>query len=472
MELLKQNFTILFTEAFNSKKKRSGVLVERKEDNTIHVHWKGAAETILEMCSSYYDASGTKKYLTSEERMKFKKIIQGMAMRSLRCIALAHKQIIEEAAEGDLKEKKRLEKENLILLALLGIEDPCQPWVRQTVEDCKQNTGVHIKLITGDNVLTAKAIAIECGILQPDEEMESSAVMEAKEFIRKCTSEQGKEIIDKICVVAGASPSKKRLVLECLKDKGQVVAVAGVNDPEVRNTVILDDNFENVATDLRWGRCVYTNIKKFIQFQLTINVAALVINIVAAVSSSKVPLETVQLLWVNLITGPLGALALATEEPTAGPMEKQSVGQEPLITNIMWRNLLTQAFYQIAVLLTLQCKGKLIFGVTEAVNDTLIFNTFVLCQVFNEFNARKLKKKNIFEGIEKNKRFLLIGGLTIFLQVVMVEFLKQFANTERLNWEQWVVCLTIAAVSWPLGLIVKCMPVPERPIFSYLWENI
>ncbi|GKV43766.1 hypothetical protein SLEP1_g51018 [Rubroshorea leprosula] len=152
MELLKQNFTILFTEAFNSKKKRSGVLVTKKEDNTIHVHWKGEAETILAMCSSYYDASGTKKYLNREERMKFKKNIQEMAKRGLRCIALAHKQVTEEAVEEDLKERKRLEKENLILLALLGIEYRCQDWVRQTVEDCKQNTGVNIKLITGDNV--------------------------------------------------------------------------------------------------------------------------------------------------------------------------------------------------------------------------------------------------------------------------------------------------------------------------------
>ncbi|GLT78626.1 hypothetical protein SLA2020_501550 [Shorea laevis] len=467
MELLKQNFTILFAEAFNSKKKLSGVLVKKKEDNTVHVHWKGAAELILAMCSSYYDASGTMKHLNGEERMKFKKIIQGMAKRSLQCIALAHKQVTEEAAEEDLKEKKSLEEENLILLTLLGIEDPCQPWVRETVEECRQKTGVNIKMITSDNVLTAKAIAIECGILHSDKEMESRAVMEADEF-RKYTSEQRKEIIDEICVVAGASPSDKRLLLQSLKDK----AVAGINDSEVRDIVILDDNFKNVAMDLRWGRCVYTNIKKFIQFQLTINVSALVIKIVAAISSCKVPLKTVQLLWVNLITGPLGALALGTEEPTTGPMEKQPVGQEPLITNIMWRNLLAQAFYQIVVLLTLHYRGKSIFNVTEAVKDTLIFNTFVLCQVFNEFNARKLKRKNIFEGIEKNIRFLVIAGITIFLQVVTVEFLKWFANTERLNWKQWGACLAIAAVSWPLGCIVKCRPVPERPIFSYLWEHI
>ena len=116
---------------------------------------------------------------------------------------------------------------------------------------------------------------------------------------------------------------------------------------------------------------------------------------------------------------------------------KPPVGRtEPLITNIMWRNLLVQAFCQIAVLLTLQFIGESIFGVNEKVKDTLIFDTFVLCHVFNEFNARKLEKKNVFEGIHKNRLFLGIIGTTIVFQVVMVEFLKKFADTERLSWGQ------------------------------------
>ncbi|KAL3582497.1 hypothetical protein D5086_016829 [Populus alba] len=284
--------------------------------------------------------------------------------------------------------------------------------------------------------------------------------------------------------------------IHCLKQKGHVVAVTGdgTNDApalkeadiglsmgiqgtevakESSDIVILDDNFASVATVLRWGRCVYNNIQKFIQFQLTVNVAALVINFVAAVSAGEVPLTAVQLLWVNLIMDTLGALALATEQPTQELMEKTPVGRtEPLITNIMWRNLLSQALYQIAILLTLQFKGESIFGVTERVNDTLIFNIFVLCQVFNEFNARKLEEKNVFKGIHKNKLFLGIIGITILLQVLMVEFLKKFADTERLNWGQWGACIGTAALSWPICWVVKCIPVPEKPIFSYLtWRN-
>ncbi|GLT78634.1 hypothetical protein SLA2020_501630 [Shorea laevis] len=492
-EEIKRTFTILFVEAFNSQKKRSGVLIKKKEDNTVHVHWKGAAEMILAMCSSYYDASGVMKDLNEEERMEFKKIIQGIAASSLRCIAFAHKQVAE-TEEENVEEKKKLKEENLTLLGLVGIKDPCRPGVKKAVEDC-QYAGVNIKMITGDNVYTARAIATECGILRPGQDIHSGAVVEGEEF-RKYTLEERMEKVEKICVMARSSPFDKLLMVQCLKQKGHVVAVTGdgTNDApalkeadiglsmgiqgtevakESSDIVILDDKFASVATVLKWGRCVYTNIQKFIQFQLTVNVAALVINFVAAVSAGEVPLTAVQLLWVNLIMDTLGALALATEKPTKELMKKPPVGRtEPLITNIMWRNLLAQAFYQVAILLILQFRGELIFNVTESVNDTLIFNTFVLCQVFNEFNARKLEKRNVFKGIHKNKLFLGIIGMTIVLQVVMVEFLKRFAGTERLNWGQWGACIAMATVSWPIGWIVKCIPVPERPIFSYLqWKK-
>ncbi|KAA8527657.1 hypothetical protein F0562_035474 [Nyssa sinensis] len=445
MEELKQSCTVLHVEAFNSEKKRSGVLMRKKNDNTINVHWKGAAEMILAMCSHFYDPSGNMKHMDDGERMKFNQIIQGMAASSLRCIAFAHKKVQEEEHE-DEKSHQKLKDHDLTLLGFVGLKDPCRPGVKKAVEDC-QYAQVNIKMITGDNVFTARAIATECGILKPDQDL-NGAVVEGAEF-RNYTPEERMEKVDKICVMARSSPFDKLLMVQCLKQKGHVVAVTGdgTNDApalkeadiglsmgiqgtevakESSDIVILDDNFASVATVLRWGRCVYNNIQKFIQFQLTVNVAALVINFVAAVSAGEVPLTAVQLLWENLIMDTLGALALATEQPTKELMEKPPVGRtEPLITNIMWRNLLAQAFYQIAVLLTLQFSGKSIFNVTQKVNDTLIFNTFVLCQVFNEFNARKLEKKNVFEGIHKNKLFLGIVGITIVLQVVMVEFLKR-----------------------------------------------
>ncbi|KMS95136.1 hypothetical protein BVRB_012030 [Beta vulgaris subsp. vulgaris] len=493
MDMIKLNESceILHVEAFNSLKKRSGVLIKIKEENKVHVHWKGAAEMILENCSSYYDASGNLKPMDGDAKKNFEQIIQSMAASSLRCIAFAHKQVVLE--EGEAMAQEKLTDDGLTLLGMVGLKDPCRPGVKKAVQDC-QNAGVNIKMITGDNVFTARAIAVECGILQAGDDV-NSAVVEGPEF-RNYTDQERIEKVDKIRVMARSSPFDKLLMVQCLKQKGHVVAVTGdgTNDApalkeadiglsmgiqgtevakESSDIVIMDDNFASVATVLNWGRCVYNNIQKFIQFQLTVNVAALTINFVAAVSAGEVPLTAVQLLWVNLIMDTLGALALATEKPTKELMYKAPVGRtEPLITNIMWRNLMAQALYQIAILLTLQFKGESIFGVGSKVKDTLLFNTFVLCQVFNEFNARKLEKKNIFEGIHKNKLFLAIIGITIILQVVMVEFLKKFANTERLNWAQWGACIAIAIVSWPLGWLVKFIPVADKPFFSYIkWQR-
>ncbi|CAB4292149.1 unnamed protein product [Prunus armeniaca] len=491
MQKVVKSCSILYVEAFNSQKKRSGVLMKRKADNnTIQAHWKGAAEMILAMCTSYYNASGLVINMDDNAKMRFEQIIQGMAASSLRCIAFAHKEIPAEEQVDERDHKALLKEDGMTLLGLAGLKDPCRPGVKEAVGDC-QYAGVNVKMITGDNVFTAKAIATECGILKPNQDMFSGAVVEGVQF-RNYTPEERMLKVEKICVMARSSPFDKLLMVQCLKQKGHVVAVTGdgTNDApalkeadiglsmgiqgtevakESSDIVIMDDNFASVATVLKWGRCVYNNIQKFIQFQLTVNVAALVINFVAAVSAGEVPLTAVQLLWVNLIMDTLGALALATEKPTKELMEKKPVGRtEPLITNIMWRNLLPQALYQIAILLTLQFRGKSIFGVDDKVKDTLIFNTFVLCQVFNEFNARKLEKKNVFKGIHTNKLFLGIIAVTILLQVVMVEFLKKFADTERLNWGQWGACIGIAAVSWPIGCVVKSIPVPEKPIFSYL----
>ncbi|KAJ6931192.1 hypothetical protein NC652_014633 [Populus alba x Populus x berolinensis] len=495
MEKLKQSCTILHVETFNSEKKRSGVSIRKMADDTVHVHWKGAAEMILALCSSYYESSGMIKSMDEDERSKIEKIIQGMAASSLRCIAFAHKRVTEEGMKDDDGEShQRLQEDDLTFLGIVGLKDPCRTGAKKAVEICKA-AGVSVKMITGDNIFTAKAIATECGILELNNHVDDEEVVEGVVF-RNYTNEQRMEKVDKIRVMARSSPFDKLLMVQCLRQKGHVVAVTGdgTNDApalkeadiglsmgiqgtevakESSDIVILDDNFTSVATVLRWGRCVYNNIQKFIQFQLTVNVAALVINFIAAVSAGEVPLTAVQLLWVNLIMDTLGALALATERPTDELMEMTPVGRTaPLITNIMWRNLLAQAFYQIAILLTLQFAGESIFNVSAEVNDTLIFNTFVLCQVFNEFNARSMEKQNVFKGIHRNHLFLGIIAITIVLQVVMVEFLKKFASTERLNWWQWVTCIVIAAVSWPIGWFVKLIPVSGKPLFSYLRKPI
>ncbi|KAJ7555663.1 hypothetical protein O6H91_05G049200 [Diphasiastrum complanatum] len=242
---------------------------------------------------------------------------------------------------------------------------------------------------------------------------------------------------------------------------------------ESSDIIILDDNFASVVKVVRWGRSVYANIQKFIQFQLTVNIVALVINFVAAAKSEDVPLTTVQLLWVNLLMDTLGALALATEPPTDELMKRNPVGRrQPLITNVMWRNIWGQAIYQLVILLTIYFRGDDVLRLkSDSQNrhmqkNTMVFNSFVFCQLFNEINSRKPEDFNVFGGIFHNSLFCGVLLVTSTLQVIFVVFLKKFFKTTALSWKQWLICICIGAISLPVGFLVKLIPVREKPFLS------
>ncbi|XP_030953229.1 calcium-transporting ATPase 8, plasma membrane-type-like isoform X3 [Quercus lobata] len=474
---------------------KTGTLTLNQPDSQIHIHWKGAAEIVLASCTQYFDAAGQLVAMDEDKAMDFKKAIGDMASGSLRCVAMAYRLYEVEkvpSAEEQL-DQWALPEDDLVLLAIVGIKDPCRPGVKDSVQLC-QNAGIKVRMVTGDNIQTAKAIASECGILGSDDDVTEPTLIEGRVF-RELSESRREEIVDQISVMGRSSPNDKLLLVQALRKRGHVVAVTGdgTNDApalheadiglamgisgtevakESSDIVILDDNFASVVKVVRWGRSVYANIQKFIQFQLTVNVAALIINVVAAVSSGDVPLNAVQLLWVNLIMDTLGALALATEPPTDHLMDRPPVGRrEPLITNIMWRNLLIQALYQVTVLLVLNFQGRSILkleGDTVAhatkVKNTLIFNAFVLCQIFNEFNARKPDEFNVFKGITKNYLFMGIVGATVVLQVLIIEFLGKFTSTVKLNWSQWLISVIIGIISWPLAVLGKLIPVSETPI--------
>uniref|UniRef100_A0A0E0BAK8 Calcium-transporting ATPase n=1 Tax=Oryza glumipatula TaxID=40148 RepID=A0A0E0BAK8_9ORYZ len=488
-DALKRKCKVVRVEAFNSDKKRSGVMLRDAATGAVTAHWKGAAEMVLARCTVYVGADGAARELGVEQRRKLEQVINDMAAASLRCIAFAYKQVVD----GGDSDNAKIDDEGLTLLGFVGLKDPCRPEVKSAIEACTK-AGIAVKMVTGDNVLTARAIAKECGIISGNDDDAAGVVIEGHEF-RAMSEQEQLAIVDNICVMARSLPLDKLVLVQRLKQKGHVVAVTGdgTNDApalkeadvglsmgvqgtevakESSDIVILNDNFDTVVTATRWGRCVYNNIQKFIQFQLTVNVAALVINFVSAVTTGRMPLTTVQLLWVNLIMDTMGALALATDTPTKGLMRRPPIGRTaPLISNAMWRNLAAQAAYQVAVLLALQYRGFGGAGAGERANGTMIFNAFVLCQVFNEFNAREIERRNVFAGVHRNRMFLGIVAVTVALQVVMVELLTKFAGTERLGWGQWGACVGIAAVSWPIGWAVKCIPVPERPFHEIITER-
>ncbi|KAI4964502.1 hypothetical protein ZWY2020_005649 [Hordeum vulgare] len=483
-DALKRSCKVLHVEAFNSDKKRSGVMIKDNVTGGVVAHWKGAAEVVLANCSTYMDMDGAAHELGVKQMKKLEKVINDMAVVGLGCIAFAYKQV-----NGTEQTNIDDEEEGLTLLGLVGLKDPCRPEVKAAVEACTK-AGVIVQMLTGDNILTARAIAKECGVISSSDL--NGVVMEGQEF-RAMSAAQQLEVVDKIRIMARFRPLDKLVLVRRLKQKGHVVAVTGdsTNDSlalkeadvnvsmgvqgtdVTKDTIILNDVFGTVVTAIRWGRCAYNNFLRFVQFHLTVNGVAIVVNFVSAITTGDAPLTTVQLImWVNLVMGTLSALAVATDKPADALMDRPPISRTaPLISRAMWRNLAAQAAFQIAVLLALQYCGRDVFGTDGKANGTMIFNVFVLCQVLNEFNAREVENKNVFAGVLKNRMFLAIIAITLVLQVVMVEVLTRFAGTKRLGLGQWGVCLAIAAVSWPIGWAVKFIPVPDRTLHDILTRS-
>ncbi|KAM7509030.1 hypothetical protein LguiA_019483 [Lonicera macranthoides] len=469
-----QDVKVVKVEPFNSVKKKMSVLVAFPGFKR-RAFCKGASEIVLGMCTKIMSKDGESVTLSEEQRTSIMNAINGFACEALRTLCLAFKDI-EAGANVDT-----IPDNDFTLIAVVGIKDPVRPGVREAVQTCLA-AGIKVRMVTGDNIHTAKAIARECGILTND-----GFAIEGPEF-REKSPQQMKEIIPKLQVMARSLPlDKHKLVTQLRGDLKEVVAVTGdgTNDApalheadiglamgiagtevakENADVVIMDDNFSTIVNVAKWGRAVYINIQKFVQFQLTVNVVALMTNFVSACASGSAPLTTVQLLWVNMIMDTLGALALATEPPHDGLMKRPPVGRNVnFITKIMWRNIIGQSIYQLAVLGVLKFNGKQLLKLNGSdstdVLDTMIFNTFVFCQAFNEINSRDMEKINIFTGMFDSWVFMLVMVSTVVFQIIMVELLGTFADTVPLSWELWLYSVLIGAVSLVVGVILKCIPV-------------
>ncbi|KAK9129675.1 hypothetical protein Sjap_010162 [Stephania japonica] len=462
-------------EPFNSEKKRMGVVLELPEGG-FRAHTKGASEIILSACDKFIDPNGDVVPFDETSLNSFKYTIDQFAGEALRTLCLACMEMGNEFSDKD-----SIPVKGLTCLGIVGIKDPVRPGVKESVSVCR-SAGITVRMVTGDNINTAKAIARECGILT-----DGGIAIEGPEF-REKSLEELKEIIPKIQVMARSSPLDKHTLVRHLKGMfDEVVAVTGdgTNDApalheadiglamgiagtevakESADVIILDDNFSTIVTVAKWGRSVYINIQKFVQFQLTVNVVALIVNFSSACLTGNAPLTAVQLLWVNMIMDTLGALALATEPPNDELMKRTPVGRKGnFISNVMWRNILGQSLYQFAIIWFLQTSGKALFRLkgsdSNLILNTLIFNSFVFCQVFNEISSREMEKIDVFEGILKNYVFVAVLSCTVLFQIIIIEFLGTFANTTPLTLGQWFFSIFIGFLGMPIAAAVKMIPV-------------
>lgn len=302
--------------------------------------------------------------------------------------------------------------------------------------------------------------------------------------------EQLVEIMPHIRVIARSKPLHKKKLVKFLRSKeggSNQVAVTGdgTNDAQAMaaanigmamgsgtsvakraaHTVICDDRFSSIVRSVMWGRSVYDNIAKFVQFQLTVNLVALTISLIGAFTGFTSPLKAVQLLWVNLIMDTMAALALGTESPNKLLLRRAPFDPDAqLISPVMCRNILAQTLLQIVVLCFLLYSPTLIFdedpgGGFEQKSDrhyTIIFNSFVFLQFFNEINSRKVNDElNVFENFFANLYFTGVLIVTLVMQFIMVEFVGTFAGTVPLSLNDWIISVALGVLSLPTGFLIR-----------------
>ncbi|KAM6973728.1 plasma membrane calcium-transporting ATPase 1-like [Aplochiton taeniatus] len=485
---------------FNSARKSMSTVL-KNADGSYRMFSKGASEILLKKCCKVLTASGEAQVFKPRDKDNMvKNVIEPMASEGLRTICLAYRDF--PAADGE----PDWDNESDILTALtcvcvVGIEDPVRPEVPDAIKMC-QRAGITVRMVTGDNINTARAIASKCGILQPGDDF---LCIEGKEFNRRIRNELGEieqERIDKIWpklrVLARSSPTDKHTLVKGIIDstvleQRQVVAVTGdgTNDgpalkkadvgfamgiagtdvaKEASDIILTDDNFSSIVKAVMWGRNVYDSISKFLQFQLTVNVVAVIVAFTGACITQDSPLKAVQMLWVNLIMDTFASLALATEPPTEALLLRKPYGRnKPLISRTMMKNILGHGIYQLTIIFTLLFAGEQIFDIDSGRNAplhappsehyTIVFNTFVLMQLFNEINARKIHgERNVFDGIFNNPIFCSIVLGTFIIQIVIVQFGGKPFSCVRLSIDQWLWCVFLGVGCLLWGQLVTTVP--------------
>ncbi|KAM2587847.1 hypothetical protein EV1_045358 [Malus domestica] len=454
--LVNQRFETVEQRQWNSNEKYRGVLVRKIENDEqiMQLHCDGEASTILGMCSHYYDNRGESHNIGNQKR-KFEEVIKKMEKKGLTPIAYAYK----KTEVGDPTE------DGLILLALVGLRCPYQEKLKLVVEALRK-AGVSIKLVSEDELSKVRARASELGISPGSDDTEIEG-----EAFRRLNSMERLDKVDLISVMGSSLPKDKFLMVERLKKKGHIVAFYGgltISDTltlkeadigiveDLWSTEMARENADLIirngcflSMNMKSGACAYHNIQQFSQLQLTACISGLLVTLVATMHLGESPLTAVHLIWVNLIMcllgGPMMAMELqGTERHTQRPAKRT----ESLITKVIWRNIAVQVSYQASVLLILHCMGNTVPSMNEGVRNTMIFNTFTLCQVLNMFNTMDILKKEVLVVVLRSHWFLMALAAVLIIQVIIVEFGKGLASYVRLNALQWLICCILAALSW------------------------
>nr|KAJ3422801.1 Calcium-transporting ATPase 10, plasma membrane-type [Polyrhizophydium stewartii] len=459
--------------SFSAERKRMSTLVRIPDLNIHRIYTKGASEIILGLCTSILDTSTMSPVpIKQHDIALIQKTIKAWASEGLRTFALAFRDVEDVEAAKQEEDPEH----DLVFLALMAIKDPIRREIPAAVSEC-QRAGLVIRMVTGDNILTATKIAKECNIFHGD-----GIALEGPAF-RAMSEEERIDIL----------PRLQYELVSLLRAQGEVVAVTGdgTNDaPALKEAdvgfsmgisgtqialnasdiVLLDDNFASIVQAIRWGRNVLNTIRKFLQFQLGINLAAIIITFVGSIVFGQSPFSTVQLLWVNLIMDSFGALALASDDPDDDILDQPPQRRNhSIVSPLMAEYIAIQTVLQVAILVVVMFKvddwvsADTSFHGTEDLSGspskrarTIVFTTFICLQITNLMCARQLNGElNLFAGFFRNRLFLMILFIIMAVQVLAITVGYTLFNATHLDPREWLVCIVLSLFNLPAVFIAR-----------------
>lgn len=429
-------------------------------DGKIISYVKGSPECVLKMCS-----------ISAKRKDEIEEAIVSAEKKAMRVIAFAHKELDSMRDYSEENEHNKLESE-MVYDGVVAIADPIRADVYDAVKSC-QSAGVGVKILTGDNIVTASAIADELHLLD-----NGGIAVEAKE-VEEMSDDELSSKLDKISVIARSTPTVKMRVVKLLKAKGEVVAVTGdgINDaPALKNAdvgiamgisgtevskeasdiVLVDDSFTTIVKAVEWGRNIYENFKRFISFQLTVNIASVICVFVSVLLGLDAPFTALQLLWINIIMDGPPALTLGLEPNYSDLMSRKPTNRsENIISKEMFIKIFSTGIYMSIVFLCQYRFNFLAAGQNEM--RTVLFTLFVLFQLFNAFNCRELHSQTIFKHLFKNKLMLGVVSCTFVLQILIIQFAGAFFGTVPLALNMWLKIFALAFSVVVLSELVKAV---------------
>lgn len=465
---------------FDSKLKRMTTVIEH--DGKYAILMKGAPEVLLNVCH-FTEVGDEILPLTEERKQGLLDEIGKLQVKAMRALGFAYKYISKEEKEAAIEEDgtiidASILEGQMIFNAFVGIRDPLREDVKEAVATAKK-AGVITKMLTGDNINTARAIGLELGLLE-----EGTKAVESS-YIDTLTDEELKEEIKHINIVARSKPETKMRIVEALQQAGEVVAVTGdgINDApalhkadvgiamgiagtevskNAADIILTDDSFSTIVRGIKWGRGIYENFQRFIQFQLTVNVVAFLIAVISQILDQDMPFTTIQLLWVNIIMDGPPALALGLEPIRNSVLKRKPVNRKSsIITGVMLKTIVMNALLISGIILVQMLFNPL--GATPEEMETVLFGLFAFCALFNAFNCREIGASSILPYFMANKTALQVISVTAIAQLIFMQVFNRFFNTVPLGFSLWVkiivVCFSVIVINeivkWVIRLIYK-----------------